>query len=291
MADSNHERPTEDQCREIRERVARNWEDVAEAWDRWEPYFAAGSWPVTQKLIAGLQLSPEARVLDVGCGVGDPALQIAAAIAPRGSVLAIDLSEDMVRAVSRRAQVLGLTNITCRVAAAEELDERPGSFDGVAARFALMAMPDVPGALRHLRSLLRESGRIAASVWAPHEANPMFAIPCQELAKIVKLAKPGPHEPGAMRLSRDGELAGALSNAGFHDVRVERVPTYQFARDPEDYWSMLSRMAPGFRRQLKRLTDEQREAVRKGIKEAVARYASGPVIRVPAMAQVGTASA
>ena len=119
----------------------------------------------------------------------------------------------------------------------------------------------------------------------------MFAIPFQELVKVVTLPKPDPHQPGAMRLARDGELAGALTEAGFKDVCVEQVPTYQFARDPADYWSMLTTMAPGFRRQVERLTPEQREAVRHGLMQSVARYASGAVIRVPALARVGTASA
>ena len=147
MTDQNARPPTDRQCRETRQRVGRQWDEASAAWDLCEPYFATGSWPVTQKLIAGLHLSAGARVLDVGCGVGDPALQIAAAVGPQGTVLAIDLAPGMVAATRRRAQVLGLANITCRVAAAEELTEPAGSFDAVAARFTLMSMPDIPGNL------------------------------------------------------------------------------------------------------------------------------------------------
>ncbi len=275
----------------LRERSRQEWNSVADAWDAWEPHFAAGSWPVTQKLIAGLCLSPHSRVLDVGCGVGNPALEVALALAPHGSVLAIDPAEGMVACTSRRADALGITNLTCRVTAAEDLAEPAASFDAVVARFALMFMADVPLALRHLHSLLRPGGRIAVSVWAPHQVNPMFALACQELAKVVDLPKPGPNEPGPMRLSRDGELTEALTDAGFHDVHVEPVRLYQFARDPADYWNMVTALAPGFRREVERMTDQQRQSVRRGLMAAVAQYASGPVIRVPALAQVGTATA
>jgi hypothetical protein len=119
----------------------------------------------------------------------------------------------------------------------------------------------------------------------------MFAIPCQELARVADLPKPDPDEPGAMRLAREGELAAALADAGFSEIDVEPVAMYQFARDPQDYWEMLTVMAPGFRRQLRVLNERQRAAVRAGVMSAVAKYASGPVIRVPALAQVGIASA
>ena len=54
---------------------------------------------------------------------------------------------------------------------------------------------------------------------------------------------------------------------------------------------MLATTAPGFQGQLQHLTTEQREAVRTGLMRAVAKCASGPVIRGPAPAQLGTASA
>ena len=54
---------------------------------------------------------------------------------------------------------------------------------------------------------------------------------------------------------------------------------------------MLTTTAPGFQGQLQRLTDEQRDTVRTGLMKAVAQYASGPAIRVPTLARVGTASA
>ncbi|MHC4234829.1 MAG: class I SAM-dependent methyltransferase [Planctomycetota bacterium] len=291
MTDTDHQPPSEDECRELRRRSRDDWDSVAEAWEKWEPHFAAGGWPVTQKLIAGLRMGPQVRVLDVGCGVGNPSLQIAAQIAPHGSVLGSDLSEGMVAAARRKAERLELTNATFRVGAAEELAEPPGNFDAVVSRFTIMFMPDVLGALRHLRRLLRQGGRIAVSVWTPHRHNPMFAIPRRALAEVVDLPQADPYAPGPMRLSGEGELATVLTESGFSDVRVEKVPLYQFARDPADYWSVLTQLTPMLRRHLASLTDAQRHAVRAGVMEAVARYASGSVIRVPALAQVGTASA
>ena len=281
----------EQACQEQWRRARDDWELVADAWEQWEPHFAAGSWPVSQKLMTELRLADGARVLDVGCGTGNPSLQIAAAVAPTGSVVGVDLSEQMVEICRRKADRLGLSNVRYLVGQAERLDEAPGGFDAVACRFGIMFMPDAVGGLTRLRTLLHPGGRIAVSVWAPLSENPMFAVPRQELAKVVELPAPQPHTPGPMHLSEPGELAGVLSEAGFSEVRVEPVRLYQFARDPEDYWRLITSLTPMLRRTLTRLTDEQREAFRRGLTEAVAQYASGTVIRMPALAQVGSASA
>ncbi|MCP4251144.1 MAG: methyltransferase domain-containing protein [bacterium] len=273
------------------QRARDDWELVADAWEQWEPYFAAGSWPVSQKLITELRLGDDARVLDVGCGTGNPSLQTAAALAPVGSVVGVDLSERMVDICQRKADRLGLTNVRFLVGEAERLDESQAAFDAVVCRFGIMFMPDAAAGLRHLRTLLRPGGRIAISVWAPMDKNPMFAVPRQELGKVIDLPTPQPNTPGPMHLSEPGELAGVLNDAGFSEVRVEPVRLYQFARDPEDYWRLVTSLTPMLRRYLTRLTDEQREAFHRGLTEAVAQYASGTVIRMPALAQVGSATA
>ena len=291
MIEPEHQPPTPDECRKVRQLARDDWESVAGGWEQWEPYFAGSNWPVTQKLISGLGLGPQARVLDVGCGLGNPSLPIAAMVAPGGSVVGIDLSEAMIAAARRRTERLALSNVTFQVAAVEEFGEPPGSFDAVVSAFTIMFLPDVVAGLRRLGTLLRAGGRIAVSVWAPHRQNPMFAIPRQALARVVELPRPEPNAPGPMRLAADGELAAALTEAGFAQVRVEKVRFYLFARDPADYWAMVTSLTPMLRRHLARLTEAERQAVRGHLMEAVAHYASGPVIRVPALAQVGTASA
>jgi ubiquinone/menaquinone biosynthesis C-methylase UbiE len=197
----------------------------------------------------------------------------------------------MVAVAERRARAVGLTNVTFRLGAAEELDEPPGSFDAVVSRFTIMFLPDLAGGLRHLHSLLRPGGRLAVSVWAGYESNPMMAVPRREIAKVVDLPAMDPTKPGPMRLSGKGELAAALTRAGFGEVSVAPVPMYWFARDPQEYWEMLTAMSVTFRRSVAQLSPEQLQTVRAGLTEAVSQYASGSVIRMPALAQVGTGTA
>ena len=53
-----------------------------------------------------LNLSPGDQVLDVGCGLGDDARELAALVAPQGKVIAIDSSAEMIAQARRRSQGL-----------------------------------------------------------------------------------------------------------------------------------------------------------------------------------------
>lgn len=276
-----------DKVSAIREQVGKDWDQVAGGWRRWAAVFAGSSWPVTQKLLAGLQLRPGHRVLDVGCGIGEPALQAALHVAPGGSVLGVDLSESMLTVSRERAQKYEIQNVQFECAAVEDLDEPEASFDAIVARFSVIFFADVDAGFRRLFDLLRPGGRIAAATWTPLSENPMFGIIAQQVQRINNQPAPDPDAPGPMRLAGPGELAAALSRAGFVDVMVEPVRFFNSAPTVDEYWLMVQDMSPRLRTQLAALTVAERIAVERGIKAEAEKYRDDGAIRVPAKAQVG----
>src|SRR5262249_58591015 len=94
-----------------------------------------------------------------------------------------------------------------------------------------------------LREALVPGGHIAVAAWAPPEANPWITIPMDALARVVPVSRPDANAPGLFHLSTDGALAGALTAAGFRDVRQQRVQLSQLTRDPTEFWAMLTDMA------------------------------------------------
>src|SRR5580693_6683100 len=55
---------------------------------------------------------PGERVLDVGCGTGATALPFAAAVAPGGQVIGIDISEPMLAQARKNLAAQGVANVT-----------------------------------------------------------------------------------------------------------------------------------------------------------------------------------
>lgn len=135
-----------------------------EAFPHKEGQLDAGAW-------LAATLPPGARILDLGCGTGLPT---ARQLTDAGHhVVGVDLSAgmlDLARGHVPKAE-FHLTDL------ADLRDGRLGSFDGIAAFFALLMLPrtEIPHALRMLHDLLRPGGLLALSMVEADVDD--FAIP------------------------------------------------------------------------------------------------------------------
>src|SRR3989442_15863217 len=89
------------------DRIRDEWQAVARGWRRWEPLFQSFTWPVALRMTAVAQIGAGQRVLDVGCGIGDPTPQVAVLVGPHGRLPGIDPVEDMLTTGRERAAALG----------------------------------------------------------------------------------------------------------------------------------------------------------------------------------------
>lgn len=107
-------------------------------------------------------LSGIRRVLDVGCGPGGWALEVAHAY-PHMQVVGIDISARMIDYANVQARASGLDNASFRVKnALELLDFADESFDLVNARFIEGFIPAVawPGVIQEFKRIIRPGGII-----------------------------------------------------------------------------------------------------------------------------------
>src|SRR5438552_15032919 len=172
--------------------VRNEWQAVAGGWRRWEPMLQSFTWPMSLRMVTAAAIGPGQRVLDVGCGMGDPTLQVAVLVGPHGHVLGIDVAEGMIATARERAAALGLAHVEFRTADVMTVDLPAETFDVVLGRWSVIYVADVPGALARLRRALVPGGRIALSAWAPPEANPWIMIPMTALARLRPLPPPHP---------------------------------------------------------------------------------------------------
>lgn len=142
-------------------------------------------------------------VLDLGCGGG----HVSFAVAPlAASVIACDLSAQMLDVVVAAAAQRKLTNIQTERAAAEKLPFADASFDVVITRFSAHHWSDVPAGLREMRRVLRQHGvMIVIDIIAPE--NPLHDTTLQ----AVELLRDASH----VRDYRASEWAAMLDAAGF----------------------------------------------------------------------------
>ncbi len=171
-------------------------------------------------LVALLALQAGERLLDVGSGSG--AIAAAAMRAnPRGVVVASDRSIGMLESARERH---GVTRAICG-----ELPRLPfhaRSFHAASLGFVLSHVPDLGAALRDVERALVEGGRIGASSWLLNAGD---TGPGAVWSAVARRYVDGAVLDDAVtavlpleeRLTRSGELASALRDAGFVSVRVE----------------------------------------------------------------------
>ncbi len=101
------------------------------------------------------------RVLDVGCGTGDTALEIAQKVGPNGKVVGIDLSPVGIAKAKKKAVEAGLSDIVeFRVANAEKLPFEDESFDTVISECVVCLTVDKQHILNEKARVLKPGGQI-----------------------------------------------------------------------------------------------------------------------------------
>jgi len=90
--------------------------------------------------LTALAPQPGERVLDIGCGGGETALDLAWAVAPDGTVIGVDLSAAVLAFAQRAAK--RCERVRFVQADAQVFPFEPASFDAAFSRFGVMFFAD-----------------------------------------------------------------------------------------------------------------------------------------------------
>jgi len=276
----------------LREHLHEEWtgHQTVAAWRKWHDRIAVYSRGATEAILEAAQLRPGLRVLDLASGVGDPALSIAAEVAPSGRVTATDLGPGMMSLAEELARKKGLTNIEFREANAESLPFADESYDVLTCRFGIMYFPDLAKALRECFRVLKSGGRAAFVAWGKMD-QPFFTTTAAILLKHVP-APPPPPDPDGPSLFMFGErdrLRRSLEAAGFRNIHEEaRIVNGHWAGPPEEYWEQFSEVAAPFRPLIEQLTPEKKAQAIAEILAALKKFWNGKELNMPLEIVIGT---
>jgi len=200
-----------------KETTRQQWQEAAEAWHRWDPFFEEWLGDATSQMLDLARVDADSRVLDVAAGSGG---QTIAAARRAATVLATDVSEGILEYAASEARAAGLANVATRTMDGEHLEVEAGTYDAVICRLGLMYLPDKQGALTSARAALVPGGRYAAIVFSEPERNRFFSGPIGIIRRRAELPPPAPGLPGPFSAAALGDL---LEAAGYADVEVRRV--------------------------------------------------------------------
>jgi SAM-dependent methyltransferase len=257
------------------------WQDAAHAWHSWDPVFDRWLGPATELMLDLAGVGEGTRVIDIAAGSGGQSI----AAARRGAtVLATDISSNILEEAAQAARAAGISTIATHVVDGESLDVDPGTFDAAISRLGLMYMPDKQGALAQARRVLREGGRYAAIVFAEPDRNGFFSVPIGIIRRRAQLPPPAPGLPGPFS---SAGLRDQLDAAGFREVEVHRVEAplevssaAECAKLERESFGALHQMLAG-------LAEDERQDTWREIESALGEFETAEGFRGPCELLVG----
>jgi ubiquinone/menaquinone biosynthesis C-methylase UbiE len=173
-----------------------------------------------RQVIAALALQPDESVLDIGCGPGLLAVEMAAVAGPDGKVEGTDISPSMLALAAARALPADAAPVEFHRAGVDALPFPDDSFDAAVSTQVLEYVEDIPGALAEMRRVLRPGGRALVldtdwdsivwhssdiarmqrvlSVWDQHLVDPHLPRTCRAPCWVPS-SKPGSNASGRGR--------------------------------------------------------------------------------------------
>ncbi|MGA9773458.1 MAG: class I SAM-dependent methyltransferase [Blastocatellia bacterium] len=163
------------------------------------------------------KLQPGHRVLDVACGTGVLAREVAERVGKTGAVVGLDPNEGMLAVAKRKAP-----EISWQQGRAEAIPFDSESFDSVVSQFGLMFFEDQLSAIREMFRVLRPGGNLTVAVWDLLENSPGYLAMTELLERLF-----GGHVSNALRapfnLGDTDRLSSLFRDAGLPKIEIKTV--------------------------------------------------------------------
>jgi SAM-dependent methyltransferase len=260
---------------EFRDGQRQQWDHAATGWRKWSDLIDEATGKISTRLVELAGVKEGDRVLDVAAGYGEPSLTAAKAAGADGTVVATDISAEMLGYGAERAKAAGLDNIEFQKADASMLDFPAESFDAALSRWGIIFDPDGEGAAARVRGFLKPGSRMAISSWGPPDQVPFIALPMMTALKHLGEDPPPPGTPGPLSRPTHEAIGGLLEGGGFSDVQVEEDTVEFELGSPEEFTEYIRDIVAPITAMVAKHPDDVQASTWDAITEAARQHSGG----------------
>jgi ubiquinone/menaquinone biosynthesis C-methylase UbiE len=245
------------------------------------------------KIFPSLEVREGDRAVDVGCGFGDTAIELAQRVGANGSVLGIDCCEAFLDIARGDAAAAGADNVEF-VNADVQFYPFEGDFDFCFSRFGTQFFENPVAGLKSMRRSLKPGGTMTMIVWRGIEDNPWLGM----AKDIVLRFLPAPGEdartcgPGPFSMASESLVTKQLEIAGYTGLKFERVDApLMVGNSPDDAVGFQLALGPAGEvfREAGEEAEKQRSEITAALLSELGKYETGEGVVLPSSSWVITA--
>jgi ubiquinone/menaquinone biosynthesis C-methylase UbiE len=210
---------------ETNSRYIEFWNSVlAPKFNVWRHILAGGLNLHSAKVFPALPVNRGDSVLDVGCGWGDTAIELARRVGPSGAVTGLDCCGAFLDAGRADAKAAGLANLTFIEGDVQTYPFEP-LHDFCFSRFGTQFFENPVAGLNNMRLALRPGGLMTMIVWRERADNPWLTLSREVLLRYLPAVKDDAATcgPGPFSMTDVEAVTRQLQIAGYTDARFERI--------------------------------------------------------------------
>ena len=184
------------------------------------------------RLVEQVEISKGGQILDVATGRGAVLFPLVDAVGPKGKVVGIDISREMLKETSQELINRSIQTAELNWMDAEQLSFPDQSFDFVFCGFALFFFPSMLKALSEFKRVLKPGGKLVVSTWGEDTELELFMNDeIHQISKVKSLT--------ATPLWSGEELRTALEKASFQNIQISEETHTFFHKTAEEWWNSL----------------------------------------------------
>ena len=245
------------------------------------------------KIFPSLQVHEGDRAVDVGCGFGDTAIELAKRVGSTGSVLGIDCCDAFLEIARGDAAAAGVDNVEF-LEADVQFYPFQSDVDFCFSRFGTQFFENPVAGLKSMRRALRPGGTMTMIVWRGIDDNPWLGM----AKEIVLRFLPPPGDdgrscgPGPFSMAGQDMVTKQLEIAGYTGIAFERVDAPLMVGDsPDDAVGFQLALGPAGEvfREAGEEAEEKRAEITAALLSELAKYETDEGVVLPSSSWVITA--